>query len=100
VRLIRAAALEGIHGLVAQFEVYDEHGEFVARLDLAQPELRRGFEYDGVEAHNPRRWSRDEARYARLAALGWEVESMTKLDLLPGERRLRDIAARWRRPAA
>jgi hypothetical protein len=95
VRLIRMAAIEGIHGLVAQHHVFDERGRFVARLDLAQPERRRGFEYDGVEAHNPRHWARDEARYARLRALGWQVEPVTKLDLLPGERRLRDIARRW-----
>jgi hypothetical protein len=95
VRLIRVAGVEGIHRLVAQHEVFDERGVFVARLDLAQPELRRAFEYDGVEAHNPRRWARDEPRYARLRALGWEVETITKLDLLPGERRIRDIARRW-----
>ena len=77
--------------------MYDEAGEFVARLDLAQPAWKRAFEYDGVDAHNPRRWGRDEPRYARLKALGWEVEPITKLDLLPGERRLRDIAERWRR---
>jgi hypothetical protein len=95
VRLLRAAAVEGIHGLVPQFDVFDERGRFVARLDLAQPDRRRGFEYDGVETHNPRRWARDEPRYARLRALGWEIEPISKLDLLPGERRLRDIARRW-----
>lgn len=95
VRLLRQAAELGIVGLVAQYEVEDEAGRFVARLDLAQPERRRGFEYDGVEVHNPRHWGRDETRYARLRALGWEIESITKLDLCPGEPRLRDIARRW-----
>ena len=101
VRLIRQAAELGIVGLVPQYEVEDERGVFVARLDLAQPERRRGFEYDGVEVHNPRHWGRDETRYARLRALGWEIESITKLDLCPGEPRLRDIARRWQsQPAA
>jgi hypothetical protein len=98
--LIRACAAEGIDELVSQHEVVDEHGRFVARLDLAQPALRRGFEYDGLEAHNPRRWQRDERRYEQLRALGWEIEPITKLDLLPGERRLRTIADRWLRRAA
>jgi hypothetical protein len=100
VRLIRACATEGITGLVCQHDVYDDSGRFLARLDLAQPELRRGFEYDGLEPHSPRAWERDEARYARLRALGWEIESITKLDLLPGERRLRTIADRWLRRVA
>lgn len=97
VRLVRLAAVEGIHGLVPQYEVFDESGAFVARLDLADPVGRRAFEYDGVAAHDPRRWDRDEARYARLDALGWRIEPITKLDLLPGERRLREIAEHWRR---
>ena len=95
IRLLRAAAVEGIVDLVPQYEVFDDAGGFVARLDLAQPRQRRGFEYDGVEWHNPRQWARDETRYSRLRAVGWSIEPITKLDLLPGERRLRDIAARW-----
>ena len=100
VRLLRLCATEGITGLVCQHEVFDDDGGFVARLDVAQPEWRRALEYDGVEAHNPRRWDRDEPRYARLRALGWEVEPVTKVDLLPGERRLRTIADRWTRARA
>ena len=95
VRLLRLLGELGVTGLVSQHVVVDEAGEFVARLDLAAPEHRRGFEYDGVEAHTPRRWSRDEPRSARLRALGWGVDTVTKLDLLPGEPRLRDIVASW-----
>jgi hypothetical protein len=94
-RLIRLAGELGIVGLVSQLKVFDESGEFVARIDLADPLHRRGFEYDGVDPHNPRHWSRDEPRYARLRALGWDIQSVTKLDLCPGEPRLRDIARRW-----
>ena len=95
VRLLRLLAELGLLGLVSQYEVRDETGAFVARLDLADPTDRRGLEYDGVEAHNPRRWARDEPRYARLRALGWRVDPVTKLDLMPGEERLREIVADW-----
>ena len=95
VRLLRQLAELGITGLVPQHDVVDEAGEFVARLDLAAPDKRRGFEYDGVETHSPRAWGRDEPRYARLRAMGWHIDPVSKLDLLPGEPRLRDIAAGW-----
>jgi len=38
IRLLRAAAVEGIVDLVPQYEVFDDAGGFVARLDLAQTE--------------------------------------------------------------
>jgi hypothetical protein len=93
-RLVRLVAELGLTGLVCQHEVRTPDG-FVARLDLAAPALQRGLEYDGVLAHNPRRWDRDEPRYERLRALGWSIESVTKADLLPGETRLRELVARW-----
>ena len=94
VRALRLLTELGMEGLVAQFEVVDHDGSFVARLDLAAPSRRLGFEYDGVRFHGPRRWSHDEARYARLRALGWTVESLDKLDLVPGEPRLRQLVQR------
>lgn len=95
VRLLRLLIDLGLTGLVTQHEVLDSHGQFVARLDLAQPAYRRGFEYDGRNPHNPRRWLRDEPRYERLRQLGWDIQPVTKLDLLPGEPRLPEIARRW-----
>jgi hypothetical protein len=95
VRLIRRMSELGLDGLVRQHEVHDDEGSFVARLDLADPARRKALEYEGVEPHNPRRWERDEARYARLLALGWDLETVGKLDLLPGEPRLAAIARRW-----
>ena len=94
-RLLRFAAELGLDDLVPQFEVYDENGLFVARLDVASPSRFCAFEYDGLEHHGPRAWSRDEPRYARLKKLGWRVESVTKTDLLPGEQRIRQIIRRW-----
>lgn len=72
----------------------DEAGCFVARLDLAVPSRRQGFEYDSDRFHTPRRWARDEARYARLRALGWRVDAVSKIDLLPSSTRLAEIVQR------
>jgi very-short-patch-repair endonuclease len=94
VRALRLLTELGINGLVAQYEVVDDLGRFVARLDLAAPDRRLGFEYDGVRFHGPRQWDRDEARYARLRSLGWTVESLDKRDLVPGEPRLRQLVQR------
>lgn len=95
VRLLRQLDELGLDGLVPQFEVHDESGAFVARVDLAKPALKRAIEYEGVAAHNPRRWEHDEARYERLRALGWRVDTVGKLDLCPGERRLPALVRRW-----
>lgn len=95
VRLLRTLAELGVTDVVTQHEVHGDDGAFVARLDVADPVARRGLEYDGVEAHNPRRWTRDEPRYQALRALGWRIDPVTKLDLLPGEARLRRIAEEW-----
>lgn len=95
VRLLRSLADLGVTGLVTQHEVLDDDGAFVARVDVADPERRRALEYDGLEYHGPRAWARDEPRLARLRQLGWRVDTVTKLDLLPGESRLRELAADW-----
>jgi hypothetical protein len=95
VRLLRRCGELGIVGLVSQYEVVDETGAFVARLDLARPEQKQALEYEGVDPHNPRRWAHDEPRYARLRALGWDVQPVGKLDLCPGEGFLANLARRW-----
>ena len=101
VRMLRQLAELGLTGVVTQHTVFDAGGGFVARLDAAVPALRKGLEYDGVRHHNPRHWARDEPRYRRLRDLGWEVPSVSTLDLMPGADRLRDLVERWlRAPAA
>jgi hypothetical protein len=99
-RLLRTLGDLGVDDVITQYDVYDAEGRFIARLDVVSPSRRRGFEYDGVQFHGARRWEHDEARYARLRAAGWEVDQVTKLDLLPGEPRLRAIVERWNRSAA
>jgi hypothetical protein len=97
VRLLRILESEGLEGLVTQHDVYDDDGAFLARLDVAAPEIVSAFEYDGLEVHGPRAWRRDEWRYDALRRLGWRIEEVTKADLLPGEQRLRRIVERWTR---
>ncbi|MBA2280056.1 MAG: hypothetical protein H0W25_02335 [Acidimicrobiia bacterium] len=95
VRLLRQLQAEGASGVVTQHEVRNERGLFVARLDVAVPDLHVGLEYDGTLAHSPRSWDRDESRYAELRRVGWQVAPVSKLDLVPGEPRLRDLVRSW-----
>lgn len=56
--------------------------EVVALVDLAFPERKVGFEYEG-EQHltDPRQWARDIRRYEMLADLGWRIIRVTASDL-------------------
>lgn len=89
-RALRLLRQWGFEPPVQQFVVRGPDGAFVGRLDLAWPRHMVGVEYDSVRFHAQNRWRRDEARYAALRAAGFEVLSMDKADLVPGERRLRD----------
>ena len=57
-----------------QIRVFDEYGDFVARLDMGYEDLRVGIEYDG-----PQHWTdrvqrdRDIDRYSGLLDLGWTI---------------------------
>lgn len=66
-------------------------GAVAALIDLAYPELRVGFEYEG-EQHltDPTQWAKDIRRYEMLADLGWRIIRVTKSDL--GVRRAAFIA--------
>lgn len=56
--------------LTRQYEVYDEHGLFVARVDLCKPEIGLFFELDGQ--HHKEQPAYDAARQtAIVAATGW-----------------------------
>jgi very-short-patch-repair endonuclease len=65
--------LRGLPRPAAQYQVRDPRGGFVARLDLAWPQLRIGIEYDGAYHGEPGQHSRDLRRHNRLRALGWVV---------------------------
>ena len=55
----------------AQHNVYDGHGGFVGRLDLAYPDARLGVEYDGADHWKQRR--EDDRRRTKMREQGWEV---------------------------
>ena len=71
------AALGQRHLFVPQYEVVAD-GRFVARLDLAVPELRLGFEADGYATHAMRPgFERDRERAALLQLAGWSSVAFT-----------------------
>jgi hypothetical protein len=69
---IRVLLIEwGLPRPVSQLNVYDPHGEFIGRLDLAYPEAKVAVEYDGAHHWEQRR--ADDRRRDRLRAQGWVV---------------------------
>ena len=79
---------------VAQFVVRDRDGRFVARVDLAYPDLRVAIEYEGDHHRRRDTFLRDIARLNALREAGWLVLRFTADDVLrrPGDL-LRQVAA-------
>ena len=73
-------ALAGM-ATVPQHTVRDADGRFVARVDLALPELRIAIEYDGAWHGESSQLSRDRQRMNRLTAAGWRVLFVTAADM-------------------
>lgn len=72
-----------VAGLLAvpQFEVRDTDGRWLARVDLAFPELRIAVEYDGAWHGAGGQLARDRRRLNRLVDAGWLVLHLTAADL-------------------
>jgi hypothetical protein len=80
---------------VAQFRAFDDDG-FIARLDLAYPDLRIAIEYDGLWHGERKAFLDDRRRLNRLTAAGWVVVHVTVDDLHDPRRllaRLRTLRA-------
>jgi len=96
--------IEGVPQPVPQFNVFDQNGIFIARLDMAWPEAMVGLEYDGHWHGTPDQLHLDRRRLNRLASAGWTVLHVTSERLrtdLPGlarEIQAALAAARHRRP--
>lgn len=80
-RLVRRLLHAGLPPPEPQFEVWDE-GRFVARLDVAWPDVRLGVELDGFRWHAfPRAFVRDRDRRNHVVGLGWTLFQATPADL-------------------
>lgn len=88
----------GLPRPVAQFELRDSRGEFVARLDLAYPERRVAVEYDGAWHWKRRR--EDDRRRDAVRALGWTVLVYSAADIYGQPDRVADDVSRALRLAA
>jgi very-short-patch-repair endonuclease len=63
----------GIAGFVANRDIYDDRGRWLARADLSFPAHRVIIEYQGDYHRDQDQWRSDRARIARLTAAGWFV---------------------------
>ncbi|WP_336029678.1 endonuclease domain-containing protein [Geodermatophilus sp. FMUSA9-8] len=86
-----ACHLGGLPAPVPQYEVV-ERDRWLARVDLAWPDLKVAVEYDGEHHFEDGRIPKDDARLARLTAAGWLVIRLAAPDL----RRLDDVVDRIR----
>jgi len=86
----------GLPPPVAQYVVRDSRG-FVARVDLAWPQLRVAVEYDGAWHAERGQFARDRQRLNRLQAAGWQVVFVTAADLHRPAELLAAIRAALRR---
>jgi very-short-patch-repair endonuclease len=78
-RLRLTLVLGGLPRPVSQHKIYDSVGRFVARVDLAYPDLRVAIEYDG-EDHKDR-WADDMVRQNRIIGAGWTLMRYTNGDV-------------------
>lgn len=79
---------------IAQYEIRNSGGRFVARVDLAWPELRLAIEYEGDHHRERGQFRRDVARLNALRAAGWTVLRFTADDVLRRpDRTVRQIVA-------
>ncbi|TDD99025.1 DUF559 domain-containing protein [Jiangella asiatica] len=68
---------------VVGFNVIDDTGSWLARPDLAYPDLRIAIEYDGDHHRTDRRqWRRDRFRDESMRDAGWIVITLTAEDVL------------------
>lgn len=81
---------------VPQHVVRTDDGAFVARVDLAYPELRIAIEYDGLWHADSDQFRKDRRRLNALVAAGWVVLHVTAGDL----RRPEELVDRVRRLVA
>jgi hypothetical protein len=92
-RLVRLLLEWGFPTPEREIKIYDEDGNFVARVDCGWSIFRVGLEYNSDQYHGPRKWKADDDRENRIEALGWRIEPVDKFDLRPSSTRLRRLLA-------
>jgi hypothetical protein len=65
---------------IPQYEVFDED-RFLAQVDLGWPEAMLAVEYEGAYHFDGLQIVKDDGRYARLIAAGWQVIRLSSVDL-------------------
>ncbi len=81
-RLRVRLTLAGLPRPETQFVIFDAHGQFVARVDLAWPHLRVAVEYDGLwHVGSAAQMHADRRRLNALVGLGWIVLHVTSVRL-------------------
>jgi hypothetical protein len=99
-RLLQVFSDGGFPRPVPQFEILDRNGGFVARVDVALPDLRIAIEYDSMQEHSDEfQLTRDAQRRNRVVAAGWRVLSARHGDLTNGGADLLDAVAQTARSA-
>lgn len=74
--------LAGLPRPVTNYEVFDDEGAFVARVDLAYPGLKISMDYEGDQHRTDKKqWRRDIVRFRRLGAIGWDAKRYTADDI-------------------
>ena len=85
--------------LEPQVELWDG-GDFVARFDLADPELKFAVEYDGAEWHaDPDQLAHDRRRREKARALGWVIVVIRAEDLFAQSLRAEELIRAGHRAA-
>lgn len=72
----------GVPAAIPQFEVRDDHGRLIGRVDLAWPAVRLAVEYEGDHHRERDQYRRDVSRINRLRMAGWTVLRFTADDVL------------------
>jgi very-short-patch-repair endonuclease len=71
--------------IATQYVIRDNHGEFIARVDIGLPDVRVAVEYDSDQEHTDEiSIARDNARRLALIAAGWFPIAVRKNDLRNG----------------
>ncbi|MDP9797654.1 hypothetical protein J2S43_006166 [Catenuloplanes nepalensis] len=91
----------GLPRPVSQHDATTAGGRWLARVDLAYPELGIAIEYDGDHHRDPQTFQNDIARIRNLEEAGWLVLRFTANDVLrQPARTVRSIATARRRRSA